>query len=111
MSSDEDLETDQLTQMEADLAELSGHVDTWIKDRFLASESVTGLNLEDVAGLITWLQQWHIHFDSYGDNAASLDAAGRPAAIARLGQIRAEIDNSIDTFTQMLANLLDDTQG
>ena len=111
MPSDDELETDQLTQMEADLAELSGHVDTWIKDRFLTPESVTSLNLEDVAGLITWLQQWHIHFDSYVATAASLDAAGRPATAARLGQIRAEIDNSIATFTQMLANLLEDQQG
>ncbi len=104
------LETDQLTQMEADLAELSGHVDTWIKDRFLTADSATSLNLEDVAGLITWLQQWHIHFDSYGDTAASLEAAGRPAAGSRLAQIRAEIDKSIATFTQMLANLLDEQQ-
>jgi hypothetical protein len=111
MPTEDDLETDQLAQMEADLAELSGHVDAWIKDRFLAGESVAGLNLEDVAGLITWLQQWHIHFDSYGDTVAALETAGRPAATLRLAQIRTEIDNSIATFTQMLANLLEERQG
>jgi hypothetical protein len=104
MSSDGESEAVQLAQIEADLAALTTHIDTWLQDRFLSSESAAALNLEDVAGLVGWLQQWQSHFDSYA-------ATARPAVAARLAQIRTEIDNSIATFTQMAATLPEDQEG
>jgi hypothetical protein len=105
MPSDAELEATLLAQIEADLAELAAHVDTWLQDRFLASESAAGLNLEDVTGLIVWLRQWQDHFESYRDDGSPLAAAGLPAVNTRLDQVRAEIDTSIATFTQMAETL------
>ena len=101
MPSDGELEATLLAQIEADLAELAAHVDRWLQDRFLASESASGLEIEDVIGLIAWLNQWQDHFDSYRDDAASLEAGGHRAVNARLDQVRSEIETSIATFTQM----------
>jgi hypothetical protein len=100
MPSDAEGEVAQLAQIDADLAELTTHVNTWLQDRFLTSDDVASLNLEDLAGLVAWLQQWHAHFDTY------LDGAG-PAVEARLAQIRTEIDASIANFTEMAATLPD----
>jgi hypothetical protein len=94
-------EAETLAQIEADLTELTGHVNSWISDRFLASEEAAPLQLEDVVGLIGWLHQWHDHFDGYGDAATALAAEGKPAVVDRLAQIRVEIDNSIVSFTEM----------
>ncbi len=87
-------EATQLAQIDADLAQLRAHLDTWLQDRFLSSQEAGGLNLEDVLGLLAWLGQWHSHFDTY-------TATEYPAVQARLAQIRNEIDNSIATFTDM----------
>lgn len=100
MASDGDLETTLLAQIESDLAELAAHVDTWVKDRFLASDSATALNLEDVTGLIVWLRQWQQHFQEYRQ------AAGATAVVStRLDQVNAEIETSISTFKQMAETL------
>jgi hypothetical protein len=101
MSSDGDPEAAQLAEIELDLGELTSHVNAWLQDRFLTEspDSVAKLNLEDVSGLIVWLQQWQIHFDGYAESAT-------PAVTARLAQIRTEIDNSIANFTEMAAGLL-----
>jgi hypothetical protein len=101
MSSDGEPEATQLEEIEADLVELTSHVNAWLQDRFLSEspDSIAGLNLEDVSGLILWLQQWQTHFDSYAE-------AATPAATARLAEIRTEIDNSIANFTEMAAGLL-----
>jgi len=109
MTSAGETEAETLAQIEADLAELTGHVNSWISDRFLASEDAPPLQLEDVVGLIGWLHQWHDHFDGYGDAATALAAEGKPAVVDRLAQIRVEIDNSIATFTDMAANLPKDS--
>lgn len=101
MTSVSETEAAHLAEIEADLAELTGHVSTWISDRFLAAEDAPPLQLEDVVGLIGWLHQWHDHFDGYGEDAAALSAEGRPAMADRLAQIRVEIDNSIASFTEM----------
>jgi len=101
MTSAGETEAAHLADIEADLAELTNHVNAWISDRFLASEDASPLLLEDVLGLIGWLHQWHDHFDGYGETAASLAAEGRPAVADRLAQIRVEIDKSIASFTQM----------
>jgi hypothetical protein len=105
MTSDAGTEASDLAQIEADLAELSGHVDRWITERFLESESPAEMNLVDVTGLIAWLQQWHTHFDGYAETAAKLAAEGRPAMTERLAQIRVEINNSIASFTQIAESL------
>jgi len=107
MTSDTETEAAELAQIEADLAELSGHVDRWLTERFLASDTAAEMNLVDVTGLIVWLQQWHTHFDEYAEMAAALAEAGRPAVVERLAQIRIEIDNSIASFTQIAASLPD----
>ncbi len=111
MPSEDELEATELAQIETDLTELATHVKTWIQDRFLASESAEGLNIVDIAGLVTWLRQWQTHFDSYADTASSLVDAGRPAMEARLAQIRTEIDASIANFTDMAAALPEDQRG
>lgn len=49
MAADSELEAIQLAQIEADLAELAAHVDSWINDRFLSSDSAAHLSIEDVA--------------------------------------------------------------
>jgi hypothetical protein len=105
MTSDPETEAAELAQIEADLAELSGHVDRWITERFLAPDSAAEMNLVDVTGLITWLHQWHAHFDGYAGTASALAEEGRPAMADRLAQIRVEIDNSIASFTQIAASL------
>jgi hypothetical protein len=107
MTSDVETEAAELAQIETDLAELSGHVDRWLTERFLASDTAAEMNLVDVTGLIVWLQQWHSHFDEYGEAAAALAEGGRPAVADRLAQIRIEIDNSIASFTQIAASLPD----
>lgn len=99
-------EATELAAIEADLSELAGHVTSWLNKRFLDSDDAGGMNLEDIAGLILWLQQWHVHFDGYEESAASLAEAGQPALAERLAQIRQEIDNSIENFTTMAADLL-----
>jgi hypothetical protein len=96
MPSDSEREATVLVQIEADLAELAAHVDTWLQDRFLTSESVAGLNLEDLTGLIVWLRQWQDNFESYRE-----EASGSPAVNTRLDQVHAEIETSIATFKQM----------
>ncbi len=107
MPSASESEADLLAEIEADLADLTGHVNVWISDRFLVTEDPVPLNLEDVSGLIVWLQQWHNHFlDSYGDAAATLAGEGQQAVADRLAQIRVEIDNSIASFTEMAATLM-----
>jgi hypothetical protein len=111
MASDAELQASQLAQIEADLAELAAHVDRWINDRFLSSDSAAHLSIEDVAGLVAWLRQWHTHFDSYGDTAAALRDAGLPAVTDRLALVRTEIDTSIATFTKMAAALPKDQPG
>ncbi|HEX3426740.1 MAG TPA: hypothetical protein VHT30_11450 [Acidimicrobiales bacterium] len=106
MATDEETESAQLALIEGHLGEIVAHVDTWINDRFLAAESAVPLNLEDVAGLILWLEQWKIQFDSFADTAARLDGAGRPALAVRLGEIQQQIDVSIASFTDMAAGLM-----
>ncbi len=107
MPSDGALEATLLAQIEADLAELAAHVDKWLQDRFLASESAAGLNLEDVTGLIVWLRQWQDHFETYRADASALAAAGPSAVNARLDQVHTEIETSIATFKQMAETLPD----
>jgi hypothetical protein len=95
LSPDEsDEEATQLAQLDADLAQLTTHLNTWLQDRFLSSDEAASLNLEDVLGLLAWLGQWHAHFDNYAGTEY-------PSVQARLAQIRTEIDNSIATFTDM----------
>lgn len=106
MPTDEETESAQLVLIEGHLAEIVAHVDTWINDRFLAADTALPLNLEDVAGLILWLEQWKIQFDSYSNTALRLNDAGRPALAARLGEIRQQIDVSIASFTDMAAGLM-----
>jgi D-Tyr-tRNAtyr deacylase len=103
MPSEDELEATGLAQVEADLGQIVAHVTTWISDRFLAQAAPERLNLEDVAGLILWLQQWHLHFESYQGTASSLEAAGRPAMRERLAAIDAQIDASIASFTEMIS--------
>jgi hypothetical protein len=111
MPSQDELEATELAQIETDLVQLATHVDSWVQDRFLSSESAAGLNIEDVAGLVAWLNQWHAHFDTFMDTATSLADSGRPAMKARLAQIRTEIDASIETFTNMASALPTDQEG
>jgi hypothetical protein len=106
MPSASESEADLLAEIEGDLSDLTGHVNVWISDRFLVTEDPVPLNLEDVSGLIVWLQQWHNHFATYGDAAATLAGDGHQAVAERLAQIRVEIDNSIASFTEMAATLL-----
>jgi len=98
MSFDGAPEGTRVARIEADLAELTTHVDTWLQDRFLSSETPVEFNIEDAAGLVAWLNQWQTHFDGY-------DASANPATAARLAQIRTEIDNSIARVTEMAAAL------
>jgi hypothetical protein len=106
MATEAETESQQLAEVDADLAELNDHLNRWLAERFLAPETATELNIEDVSGLILWLQQWQQHFDDYGAMASMLAEAGRPALADRLAQIRAEIDKSIATFTEMAAGLI-----
>jgi len=105
MPSTDELEAQSLGQIDADLAQLAAHVDRWIQDRFLESATSTGLTHEDIAGLVTWLRQWHTQFDSYQEAAATLDAAGRPAVKERLVAVHTQIDASISSFVAMAAEL------
>ncbi|HEX3539743.1 MAG TPA: hypothetical protein VHT75_04795 [Acidimicrobiales bacterium] len=109
MPSDAETETELLARIDGDLGELTSHVNTWLADRFLTPETAAGLNLEDVSGLILWLQQWRLHFEEYAAAATELAAAGRPAVVDRLAQIRVESDNSIAQFTAMAAGLLEES--
>jgi hypothetical protein len=104
MAPDGEADATELARIDADLVQLNTHVNTWLQDRFLSSEDAAGLNIDDVAGLVAWLRQWHTHFDAY---SGSED----PAVLARLAQIRIEIDNSIATFTEMAASLPDHPEG
>lgn len=107
MPSDSETEASELTSINADLNQLASHVSTWLNDRFLSSETASEMNLEDIAGLILWLQQWHLHFNGYDESATTLADAGLSALADRLAQIRQEIDKSIANFTEMAANFIE----